>query len=269
MAVDDSKDNKDNYYPLKPVGEKAGKNVLNLGGSAKPPMEDEESREKIKRMAEIGRLGYSELEDLRIIHPGMRQPKALNVFRELRTKLYKLNSNNENFVLLVSSIAPGGGSSFVTMNLGAAIALDESKTAIVVDCNVYEPALQRILPVDPEYGLVDYLENITLEAEDVIYSTGIRRLRIVPAGNRREPGTEFFTSSRMRRFVEELRSRYRDRYVLIDAPPVSTSADVRILAELCDFVVLVVPFGKVTQAQVQSSVDAIGENKLAGVIFNN
>jgi Mrp family chromosome partitioning ATPase len=264
MAVDD----KDDYYPLKPVGDKPGKNVLNLGG-ARLPMEDEESREKIRRMAEIGRLNYSELEDLKIIHPGMRQPHALNVFRELRTKLYKLNSANENFVLLVSSINPGGGSSFITLNLGAAIALDESKTAIVVDCNVYEPALQGILPVDPEYGLVDYLENVALDAEDVIYSTGIRRMRIVPAGGRREPGTEFFTSSRMRRFVEELRSRYRDRYVIIDAPPISTSADVRILAELCDFVLLVVPFGQATEAQVLASVEAIGENKLAGVVFNN
>jgi exopolysaccharide/PEP-CTERM locus tyrosine autokinase len=264
MAADDQ----DNYFPLKAVGDKVGKNVLNLGG-AKLPVEDEEGKEKIKRMAEIGRLNHSELEDLRIIYPGMRQPKMLNVFRELRTKLYKLNTNNENFVLLISAIVPGGGSSFITLNLGAAIALDESKTAIVVDCNVYEPGLHRILPVDPEYGLVDYLENVTIDAEDVIYSTGIRRMRIVPAGNRREPGTEFFTSSRMRRFVDELRARYRDRYVIIDAPPISTSADVRILAELCDFVILVVPFGKVTQAQVQSSIEAIGENKLAGVIFNN
>jgi protein-tyrosine kinase len=264
MAVDD---NKDNYFPLKPVEDKTGRSLRALG--AKPPAEDEESRDKIRRMAEISRLNQSELEDLRIIHPGMRQPKALNVFRELRTKLYKRAANGENFVLLVSAIAPGGGSSFVTLNLGAAIALDESKTAIVVDCNVYEPALQSILPVDPEYGLVDYLENVTLDAEDVIYSTGIRRLRIVPAGSRREPGTEFFTSSRMRRFVDELRSRYRDRHVIIDAPPVSTSADVRILAELCDFVLLVVPFGKVTEAQVLASVEAIGENKLVGVLFNN
>ena len=263
MAADD----KDNYYPLKPVGDKGGKNVLNLG--AKPPMEDDESREKIGRMADIGRLNYSDLEDLRIIHPGMRQAGALNAFRELRTKLYKLATADENFVLLVSSICPGGGSSFITLNLGAAIALDESKTAIIVDCNVYEPALHQILPVEPEYGLVDYLENITLDAGDVIYSTGIRRMRIVPAGSRREPGTEFFTSSRMRRFLDELRQRYRDRYIIIDAPPISTSADVRILAELCDFVVLVVPFGKVTEAQVLASVEAIGEKKLAGVIFNN
>jgi protein-tyrosine kinase len=262
-----SADDKENHQQLKPVIEKQGRNVLNLG--AKPPMEDEESRERIQRMAEIGRLSYGDLEDMRLIHPGMRQAQALNAFRELRTNLYKLSAGRENFVLLVSSINPGGGSSFITMNLGAAMALDESKTAIIVDCNIYEPSLHSILPIDPDYGLVDYLENITLELKDVIYSTGMRRLRMIPAGRRQQPGTEFFTSSRMRRFVDELRARYRDRYVIIDAPPVSTSADARILAELCDWAVLVVPFGGVTEGQLQAAIEAVGEKKLAGVIFNN
>ena len=263
MAADD----KENFYPLKPVGERAGTNVLNLG--VKPPLDDEESRERIRRMAEIGRLGYSEMEDLRIIHPGMAHAQALNAFRQLRTNLYKLAAGSENFVLLVSSICPHGGSSFVTTNLGAAIALDESKTAIVVDCNINDPSLHKILPIEPDYGLVDYLENLSIELKDIIYSTGIRRLRLIPTGNARQSGVEFFTSSRMRRFIDELRLRYRDRYVIIDAPPISINADARILSELCDFTLLVVPFGRVTEAQVQASIEAIGEKKLAGVIFNN
>jgi Mrp family chromosome partitioning ATPase len=263
MASED----KDNPPAIWPLGEKTGSNVLNLG--AKPPMEDETAREEIRRMAEIGWLSYAELDDLKIIHPGMRNPEVLNAFRELRTNLYRLAADKENFVLLVSSIAPEGGASFVSLNLGAVIALDESKTSIVVDCNVYDPSLHRILPVDPDYGLVDYLENVTLDLKDIIYSTGVRRMRMIPVGSRRQPGTEFFTSSRMRRFLQELRVRYRDRYIVIDAPSIGASADARILAELVDYVVLVVPYGKVTDAQLQASIDAVGEQKLAGVIFNN
>jgi exopolysaccharide/PEP-CTERM locus tyrosine autokinase len=264
MAADD-KDNPS--FALRPLVERNNGNVLNLG--AKPPLDDEESREKIRRMAEVGWLNYSELEEFKIIHPGMAQENVLHAFRELRTNLYKLAEGRENFVLLVTSIAPGGGSSFISLNLGAAIALDESKTSIVVDCNVYNPALHRILPVEPDFGMVDYLENVTLELKDIIYSTGIRRMRLIPAGSQRQPGTEFFTSSRMRRFVHELRARYRDRHVIVDAPALGTSADARILIELCDYVLLVVPFGKVSQAQVAASIESIGDKKLAGVVFNN
>jgi Mrp family chromosome partitioning ATPase len=171
-------------------------------------------------------------------------------------------------VLLVTSLVPGGGSTFVATNIGAAIALDERKTALVVDCNVYDPGLHHLLPIEPDLGLVEYLENVTLEAKDVIYSTGVRRLRLLPAGTRQLPGSEFFTSSRMRRLMQELRARYRDRYVIIDSPALGASADARILAELCDYVMLVVPHGRVTADQIQSGIDAIGPEKLAGVIFN-
>jgi exopolysaccharide/PEP-CTERM locus tyrosine autokinase len=261
MASDD----KEGSFPIRVI-ESTGRNIVPLG--ARALVDDEESREHIRRMADIGNLTYPELEDLRVVHPGMRSINVLNAFRELRTKIYQLAAERENFVLMVTSINPGGGSSFVTTNLGAAIALDESKTAIIVDCNVYDPSLHRILPIEPDFGLVDYLENITLEVKDIIYSTGVRRLRLIPSGSHRLPGTEFFTSSRMRRFVDELRSRYRDRHIVIDAPPIGNSADARILAELCDFVLIVVPFGRATEAQIQAAVQAINPAKLAGVIFN-
>ena len=262
-----SPDDKDNFYPLRATGEATGRNVIPL--SQRALSDDEESREDIRRMAEIGRLSFQEMEELRIIHPGMRNPKTLNAFRELRTRIYKATGSKENLVLLVTSIAPGGGSTFVTTNLGAAIALDESKTAIIVDCNIYDPSLHRMLPIEPDFGLVDYLENITLEVKDIIYSTGVRRLRVVPAGSRRQPGMEFFTSSRMRRFIDELRLRYRDRHIVIDAPSVHTSADARILAELCDFAVLVVPFGKAYESQIRAAIEAVGAHKVLGVVFNN
>ncbi|HEY3699878.1 MAG TPA: CpsD/CapB family tyrosine-protein kinase [Spongiibacteraceae bacterium] len=262
-----SSDDKDGFYQIRQIGETSGNNIVPIGPRAL--QDDEESREYIRRMAEIGHLSYSEMADLRIIHPGMRIPKTLNAFRQLRTKIYQLANAKDNFVLLVTAITPNGGSSFVTTNLGAAIALDESKTAIIVDCNVYDPSLHRLLPIDPDYGLVDYLENITLDVKDVIYSTGVRRLRMIPAGSRRQPGTEFFTSSRMRKFVDELRTRYRDRHIVIDAPPVGSSADARILADLCDFVLIVVPFGAVAEGQVHAAIEAIGEKKVIGVVFNN
>jgi Mrp family chromosome partitioning ATPase len=72
----------------------------------------------------------------------------------------------------------------------------------------------------------------------------------------------------MRRFVEELRSRYRDRNVILDAPSLATSADARILAELADFIVLVVPSGRVAEGQLRSALDVLPEKKLLGVVFN-
>lgn len=94
-------------------------------------------------------------------------------------------------------------------------------------------------------------------------------MRVVPVGNNREGGTEKLNSPRMRDFFAEIKNRYADRYVIVDAPSAADyDAEIRILAELCDFVVLVVPYGKVTESQLNASIDKIGVNRLAGIVYN-
>jgi Mrp family chromosome partitioning ATPase len=73
----------------------------------------------------------------------------------------------------------------------------------------------------------------------------------------------------MQQFVEELQGRYADRYVVIDAPPIGSTADARILSELCDFAAIVVPYGMVTSDQVRTAIESVDKEKLVGLIFNN
>ena len=69
--------------------------------------------------------------------------------------------------------------------------------------------------------------------------------------------------------LSSIRQRYAERFILIDAPPVSETADTQILAELCDYILLVVPYGKVTNGQVEASIKSIDSKKLLGIVFNN
>lgn len=228
---------------------------------------DRLSRLRISEMADVFRLSDEELDEKRIISPKMRDTRLLNVFRDLRTGLIE-KSRGKNFTLLVTSVCEGGGGSFVCANLAAAIALDPGKTALMVDCNMYSPSGDTILD-ESEVGFLDYLENPSLGIEEVIYATGIPRLRLIPLGKSPDIGPEYSSSYRMRQFIEELRTRYRDRYILLDVPAVSLTADARILSELVDFAVVVVPYGKVTKDQINLALDNIPREKLAGVVFNN
>jgi protein-tyrosine kinase len=74
----------------------------------------------------------------------------------------------------------------------------------------------------------------------------------------------------MKLFLKEIKRRYLDRYIIVDSPSVGDfSADTRIIAELCDFVVLVVPYGKVTDSEIRASIEILGQHRIAGVVFNN
>lgn len=241
--------------------QQAGK-VIGIGS------EREQTGTHIRRMAEVMLLPPEELTERKIIYPGMAQREVLNQFREIRTRLLQ-KAGGDNFVVMVSSIAEHGGSSFTAINLAAAFALDERKTALYIDCNLYDPYAAKLLPTEPEYGLTDYLEDSTLSVEHVIYASGIPRLRVIPAGSVRETATEYFNSTRMDELMASLKKRYPDRFIVMDVPPVSTTAEARILSQLCDFAILVVPFGKVTMGQVMSGIDAVGRERFAGLVFNN
>lgn len=226
------------------------------------------SVQKIRQMAEVELLTPQQLEEKRILNPATQNKAMINTFREMRTTLIQ-SSSKQNFVAMVSSVVHGGGATFVCTNLAAAFALDKSKTALLIDCNLYEPSLHNMFGLTPEYGLTDYLEDPSLSIDDIIYASGVQRLRIVPAGNNREAGAEYFSSERMARFINAVKSRYPDRFIFIDAPPVGLAAEGRIVAELSDYAIIVAPYGKVTESQIQSSIDAVGKPDSTCVIFNN
>lgn len=226
------------------------------------------SSARINNMAELGRMSPEEMADRKIIHPGMQNKEVLNTFRELRTQLLQ-RSRGGNFVVMIASLTNQAGSSFVATNLAAVLALDKTKTAVLIDCNLYDPSLGNLLDVEPDYGLTDYLAEEHLDINDIIYATGIPRLRVIPVGTHVEAGAEYFGSGRMLQFISDLKQRYPDRFIILDVPPIGLWAEGRILTDLSDFAVLVVPYGKVNEAQVIDAIDTIGEDKLAGLLFNN
>ncbi|AND71001.1 hypothetical protein ATSB10_35470 [Dyella thiooxydans] len=234
-------------------------------GDQLPRKSDSQS---IALMEETRALVPSQLEQRRLIHAEQSSRSQADVFREIRTRLLEL-ANDQNFITLVVAVSPGCGASFVARNLAAAFAFDQSKTSLLIDCNLRYPEQHRVLGVDTDNGgLIDFLDHPSRGIQSVIYPTVLRHVRLIPAGTARENVGEYFSSFRMRAMVDSLRSRYNDRYIFLDGPAVKGSPDARILAELADFVVLVAGYGKDTPAAIMQAASRFDRSKLAGVIFN-
>ena len=73
----------------------------------------------------------------------------------------------------------------------------------------------------------------------------------------------------MKAFLDVVKRRYPDRHIIIDASSLEESVDAKILSLLCDRVVLCVQYGRVTEGQIRSAVEGLGESKVAGVVINN
>ena len=223
---------------------------------------------EILRMGEVDRFSIEELDRLKIVSGSMQNSKILNIYRELRTQLLKTNKK-KNFVCMVTSISHGGGASYVATNLASVFALDKAKTSMLIDANLYSPSLEQLIIGEAKSGITDYLSDTSLNIKDVVYATGVPRLRVIPIGGNSEGAAEYFSSEKMLHFIEEIRSRYSDRYVFIDSPPVTESSEARILAEIADVVILVVPHGRATAEQVEAAMQIVGKEKISGLVYNN
>jgi len=222
----------------------------------------------IARMVEPWRLSETDLIESRIVFPEMEDSAVVDAFRTLRTRILQVKAG-ANCVVLVTSACEAGGASFVALNLAVAFTFDSARTALLLDCDLRRPAYDYLAAPMMQHGLTDYLESRDLDPGMIIHPAGIPRLRLIPAGRRSELATEHLESRRMRELVTAVKERYQDRFVIMNTPCLARAADARVLAGLADFVVLVVPYAGVTEAQLWHAAQMIDETKFVGVVFND
>jgi Mrp family chromosome partitioning ATPase len=71
----------------------------------------------------------------------------------------------------------------------------------------------------------------------------------------------------MRDLITELKSRYPDRCIVLNAPPFRESTEARILERFADQIIFGVPFGDVTAEAIEDAVDTLGSEKFSGLVF--
>lgn len=215
-------------------------------------------------------LTTRQLEERGLIHRQESVRKHADAFRELRTRLLTLGSNlSTNFVTLVAPVSPGCGGSYVARNLAAAFAFDESRRALLIDCDATHPAQGDALQVTADRGgLIDFLEKEDISMNEIVYPTGVPRLQLIPSGRIRETPGESFSSFRMRALIDSLRTHHVNRYLILDGSPALASPDARILSDLADLVVLVVGYGRIAPDAIDKAVASFPPGKFAGVVFN-
>ena len=220
----------------------------------------------IGSMRENGLRDKAALEQQKIIFPDMSNSKVVDQFREIRTHIYKAIREN-NSPILITSVTNDAGNTFVTKNIAAAIALDDAKTSLIVDCNLVNPGFKDLATEPDNLGVTDYIDS-DIPLEEIISPVGISRMRMISAGARKESVTDYLTSNRLRALFIELQQRYSDRVILVDSPSINDSADAKILCSLFSHVILIVPYRKATESQVTNAIKAIGKEKIIGMVIN-
>ncbi|HEY2748340.1 MAG TPA: CpsD/CapB family tyrosine-protein kinase [Polyangia bacterium] len=200
---------------------------------------------------------------------GMATSEQVDGFRELRTRLQAIATGVglRYFTTLVVPITPNSGASFVARNLAAAFTMQDNQMAVLVDCNIRHPTQHLSLGTrSDDGGLFDFLEQPHAAVDQLVRPTAIPGLHFIPAGHPPSRVKEHFSSAAMRMLMSSLRQ--EECFTFLDGPPTQGSPDARILADLADFVIVVMSYGGATSDTIATTAAMFDPAKFAGIVFN-
>jgi len=73
----------------------------------------------------------------------------------------------------------------------------------------------------------------------------------------------------MEALVQELKSRYNDRYIILDATPLLATSEPEVLARLVDGIVIVVRAGVTPRETVKQAIASLDPKKIMGFVLND
>lgn len=198
---------------------------------------------------------------------GSSEKSAYNV---LRTRvLQRLRTNNWN-KLAISSSGPSEGKTLTAINLGISMAREGHQRMVLVDFDLQRPTIATYLGVkDAEHYLNDYISG-DANAENILYSTSIENLWIIPNNRSIQNSSEILASDKIRKLVSWIDSIDSNCVVLFDLPPLLMSDDVLAISPLIDTLLLVLAEGRTTREAAMNTRELIEDHKinLMGTVLN-
>lgn len=197
------------------------------------------------------------------IAPGTAANRTLSEFRMIkRPLLFNVSTRRSSPLanarrIMVTSALPGEGKTYCAINLALSIADERDHSVLLVDADVARPSVPETLGLSPRPGLMDALDDPAVDVSSLVLPTSIDRLSLLMAGTPHDKATEMLASSAMSELMKQLTSRFPDRIIVFDSPPLLATTEASVLASHMGQIVLVVESGRTDRGAVTAALSAL------------
>ena len=171
-------------------------------------------------------------------------------------------------LVMITSALPGEGKTFTSINLAMSMAMEYDSRVLLVDGDVAHPSLPSMLGAPHGPGLLDLLTRDEIDVADALVKTNVERLMLLPAGSRQRRSTELLASEQMASLLRELASRYSDRIIIFDSPPLLATTEARVLATHMGQIVMVVAADATSHHALQQALATIENCDIVLMLLN-
>ncbi len=191
-------------------------------------------------------------------------PVSLEQYRRLAATLHRRQTETRIKTVLVASTMAGEGKTLTAVNLALTFSESYGRNVLLIDGDLRRPTTHAVLDVPNILGSGIGSTQETDQKLSLIQVSP--RLSVLTAGQPDPDPMNRLASDRMRRVLIEAAAQFD--WVIIDTPPVGTVPDANLLATMADVVLLVVQAGRTPARLVQRTADALGRERVMGVILN-
>ena len=194
--------------------------------------------------------------------------QLVEAFRSLSLTVRSAFDGIGPVVLTVSSPGPGDGKSFVSANLGMALA-DGGYRTVVIDGDIRRGALHSVFaPASQTPGLTDFLAGEAVLSE-VLLPTSHPGLFLVPCGRRRRNGPELLAGEGMVGLLRDLRQQFDA--VIVDSAPLGAGIDPFALGVATGAMLIVLRTGETDRKLAQAKLEVLDRMpvRVLGTVLND
>jgi capsular exopolysaccharide synthesis family protein len=202
----------------------------------------------------------------RTILSGNVQAVITEQYRLLRSKISGLNGNHVGRTFAITSTKKGEGKSLTAVNLAIVMAEDAKKKILLIDGDMRKPSIHTFFNCKGEYGLADLLSN-RCDIDSAVLPSGIKNLTLLLAGGPLESPSDLIATPLLKEIIEKLKKRFD--YIIIDSPPIIPFADMNILSDIVEGVLLVVRAEKTPKEMILEALKSLNKENVIGVVFND
>jgi protein-tyrosine kinase len=190
-------------------------------------------------------------------------PDIREQFRRVAAALYRVRELRPVKVVMIVSAVPGEGKTLTAVNLALTLSESYKSRVLLVDADLRRPSVHRVFDLPNTAGLKERLVARVDELQPIQVSP---HLSVLPAGVAQVDPMSALVSDRMKAVLNA--GAAQADWVVLDTPPVELLPDANLLASLADVAILVVHAGSTRCQLSQRAVEAIGRDRIVGVVLN-
>ncbi len=217
--------------------------------------------EKLTKAPILGEIGHSSAKASLVVVPNSRNVIA-EQFRIIRSNLEYVLNHVKKPVIVVTSSFSGEGKSFVSINIGAVMALAGKKT-VILEFDIRKPKIMTNLDLPKKPGLTNYLLG-KAEIQDLFVPVpGYTNLFVLPCGPVPPNPSEILLDPQLKTLFEYLKENFDT--VVMDTAPVGMVSDAQTLSRFGDATLYIVRQRHTFKKQVNLIDEFYREKKLPKV----